>query len=62
MSKHNNNLKPSCSHKCFVCKKYITIGEENLYRSTLNYECATCFHERVSKPLTKEQYHKQFEI
>lgn len=58
MSKHNNNLSPSLSERC-NCGRYITLGEEKLFEGR-TYECPDCFHHRVSKPITAEQYYKSF--
>lgn len=59
MSKHNNNLNPSASRKC-NCGRRITIGEEKAGVGVFSYECPDCLHARQSKPLTREQYYKQF--
>jgi DNA-directed RNA polymerase subunit RPC12/RpoP len=62
MSKHNNNLGLSSSAKC-SCGRQITIGEEYSgmnYIDILNYECPDCKHRRYSKPLTAEEYYRQF--
>ena len=59
MSKHNNNLSPSASLLC-RCGRRGTIGEEKGGVSHIGYECPDCFHRRYAKPLTSEEYYKQF--
>ena len=60
MSKHNNNLSPSASLLC-KCGRRGTIGEE-AHRNYLIgvYECPDCINRRYAKPLTSEEYYKQF--
>ena len=58
MSKHNNNLMPSASRRC-KCGRYITIGEEKGGIGVFGYECPDCFHHRMSKPLTRDEYYEQ---
>lgn len=41
MSKHNNNLSPSMSRRCY-CGRYITIGEEKAGIGVFGYTCPTC--------------------
>lgn len=60
MSKHNNNLNPSSSHRC-NCGRYISIGEEKSRGHIIGkYECPDCVHRKYSKPLTSEEYYNQF--
>ncbi len=58
MSKHNNNLMPSSAGRC-KCGRWMTIGESRII-SGFNYECPDCFHHRVSKPITAEEFYKSF--
>ena len=60
MSKHNNNLHGSTKRKC-RCGRYMTLGEEKAGLGVLNYECPDCSHRRYAKPLTGDEYYKQFE-
>ena len=41
MSKHNNNLSPSLSRRCY-CGRYITIGEEKAGIGVFGYTCPDC--------------------
>ena len=59
MSKHNNNLNKSATRKC-NCGRYMTITEEKNGIGIFNYVCPECFHRRYSKPLTSDEYYKQF--
>ena len=55
----NNNLKPSSKARC-KCGRYMTLGEDAAGVSVTGYECPDCSHRRYSKPLTREEYYKQF--
>jgi hypothetical protein len=59
MSKHNNNLSPSSKARC-SCGRYMTLGEDHAGVHAIGYECPDCFHRRYSKPITREEYYKQF--
>jgi len=61
MSKHNNSLSPSSSAIC-KCGRRMTIGEQHMGISYMNYECPDCFNRRYAKPLTREEYYKQFNL
>lgn len=61
MSKHNNNLMPSSKARC-KCGRYISIGEDIAGMGLFGYECPDCFHRKHSKPLSREDYYKQFGI
>jgi hypothetical protein len=61
MSKHNNNLSPSASAIC-KCNRRMTIGEEHAGVSHINYECPDCISRKYKKPLTREEYYKQFNL
>lgn len=61
MSKHNNNLSKSSSHRC-NCGRNSTIGEEVFWRGLGGYECPDCVHRRLTKPITREEYYKSFGI
>lgn len=59
MSKHNNNLGPSSRRRC-RCGRNMTLGEDAAGLGLFSYECPDCFHRRWTKPLTSEEYYKQF--
>ena len=59
MNKHNNSLNPSSRGRC-RCGRHMTIGEEHAGISASNYECPDCQHRRYAKPITREEYYKQF--
>lgn len=61
MSKHNNNLGLSAEKRC-KCGRYITLGELKAGIGTINYVCPDCFHHQHSKPISRENYYKQFNI
>lgn len=63
MSKHNNNLSPSMSARCY-CGRYITIGEEKNTYLIGSYTCPDCKHQEFlkeyCKPISSEDYYAQF--
>jgi hypothetical protein len=61
MSKHNNNLSSSSSRKCY-CGRKMTLGEEKSGIGTFGYTCPDCQYRKYSKPLTSEEYYKQFNL
>lgn len=38
----------------------MTLGEEKAGVGVFGYECPDCSHRKYSKPLTSEEYYKQF--
>ena len=60
MSKHNNSSMPSSHARC-SCGRYATIGEWQARIGIVGtYTCPDCLHRQYSKPLTSEEYYKQF--
>ena len=55
----NNNLKASSKRRC-KCGRYMSLGEEKAGIGTIAYKCPDCTFRENSKPLTSEQYYKQF--
>jgi hypothetical protein len=55
----NNNLQPSSKRKC-KCGRYISLAEDAAGLGTFGYKCPDCTHKEHSKPLTREEYYKQF--
>ena len=60
MSKHNNNSMPSSHARC-RCGRYATIGEWQAGIGIAgSYTCPDCLHRQYAKPLSREEYYKQF--
>jgi len=55
----NNNLLPSSKAKC-SCGRHMSIGEDTAEINPYGYECPDCVHRKYSKPLTREEYYRQF--
>jgi hypothetical protein len=60
MSKHNNSLGNSSKRRC-NCGRYMTLGEDHAGMGVFSYECPDCIHRKYAKPLSSEEYYKQFE-
>lgn len=58
MSKHNNSLGLSTKAKC-KCGRYMTLAEDAAGIGRNGYECPDCYHARVSKPLTADEFYAQ---